>query len=122
MLAGNNIYHFISNRSLLVKDFPIRVYPVGPVQITFSNSKDQTNHTVQILMEKTKTVVTINGTKITEEVPVIKYNSLNNLILKYSKNHISVDSKFKIDGDLHSLRFIGFDSVKDTSWVIQNSK
>ena len=52
MLAGNNIYHFISNRSLLLKDFPIRVYPVGPVQITFSNSKDQTNHTVQILMEK----------------------------------------------------------------------
>ena len=73
-------------------------------------------------MEKTKTVVTINGTKITEEVPVIKYNSLNDLILKYSKNHISVDSKFKIDGDLHSLRFIGFDSIKDTSWVIQNSK
>ena len=73
-------------------------------------------------MEKTKTVVTINGTKITEEVPVIKYNSLNNLIMKYSKNQISVDGKFKINGDLHSLGFIGFDSIKDTSWVIQNSK
>ena len=105
-----------------MKDFPVRVYPTGPIEITFSNSKNYTNHTIHILFEKTKTVVTINGTIITEEVPVVKYNNINDLIFKYKRNHISIDNKFDISGYFHAIRFIGFDSVRDTSWVIHNSK
>ena len=106
----------------MVKDFPVRVYPTSPIEITFSNSRNQTNHTIQILLEKTKTVVTINGTIMTEEVPVVKYNSINDLIFRYKRNLISIDNKFDISGHFHLIRFIGFDSVRETSWIVQNSK
>ena len=115
-------YHFISNKTLLEKEFRVRIFPKGPVQIAFTNTQNQTNHTLVIMLENTKTTIFQNGSKSKDEVSMIKYNTLNDIHIRFTKAEISVNKHLFINGDFHFLRFIGFDSTLDSSWVVQESK
>ena len=107
---------------MLEKNFQLRVYPTGPVVITFSNTRDQMNHTVAFLIENTKIEVHHNGTEIDKEASSIKYNAINILEIKYSKTQIVFDRKIQVLDDFHALKFISFKSTKHAVWIVQQSK
>ena len=104
------------------KEFPVRIFPKGSVKIAFSNTKNQTNHTVVFMLENTRSAIYQNGSRIRDEVAIISYNTLNDVHISFTKTQITLNKKINITGDYHFLRFIGFDSMLDSSWVVQESK
>ena len=105
--------------------FQVRIFPKGSVEIAFTNTRNQTNHTVVWMLQNTGTTIYHNGSKTADEESIIKYNELNDIHISFTTTQITVKNldhkKITITGDYHFLRFIGFDSTLDSSWVVQES-
>ena len=98
------------------------MYPLGPVIIIFSDTRDQLHHTVEFVVENTKTSVLHNGTEIKEEASGLKYNAINSLEISFSETQIIFDKNIQVLNDFYALRFISFKSDNVASWVVQQSK
>ena len=122
----DSVFHFVDNSSIpLQKKFYVRVYPEGPVKLTFSKTKDQLNKTVTFNIGTDETIVEEFGCNfdfsLNEPSQKVNLNSINDIEITITDTKINFEDKITINGSFEELKFIGFDSELPASWIVQKS-
>ena len=121
-----SVFHFVDNSSIpLHKKFFFRVFPEGPVKLTFSKTRDQLNNTITFNINKDGTSVEEFGCNFNFSLnePSLKVNlkSINDIEITITDTKINFEDKIIINGNFEELKFIGFDSELPASWIVQKS-
>ena len=122
----DSVLHFVDNSSIpLHKKFYIRVYPEGPVKLTFSKTKDQLNKTLTFNIGMDETIVEEFGCNfdfsLNEPSQKVNLKSINDIEITITDTKINFEDKIIINGSFEELKFIGFDSELPASWIVQKS-
>ena len=117
------VIHFVKNKTAqLYKLFEIRVFPSDSINITFSNTEDQTNETLVFFIEESLTTVFKNNLEIERIDMKLKMDELNVIEILFKATEINFNNLRILNGTFSRLLLIGFSSVQHSSWVVEESK
>ena len=118
-------FHFIS-KYVHSKQIKFRVFPTSPINITFSNARNISNHTVTFELSASATKLIVNETSIeiysTPNHVGVKFGKLNDYNIQFTTTNILFNGKISARGHFQELRFIRFASVGHVSWTVEESK
>ena len=120
-------FHFVDNRSIpLNKKVSFRVFPEGPVKVILSKTRDQLNNSIIFYIEEEETTVEGVGCNFDylsneSSATILKLNSINDIEISITKSEINYQDRIVIKGLFEDLKFIGFDSDLQASWIVQKS-
>ena len=98
---------------------------MGPISITFSQTKDLHNLTVTFLLDTAQTSVTSESwphTVTKNEPSGLKLQKLNDLYINFAETEINLNDEVILNGEFEHLNFIAFASDDRASWIVHKSK
>ena len=125
---NQTVFHFRANHSQLEMVLRSRVFSKESFCITFSTTGDQDDDEhLAFSFQQDRTTLTGNQSKVWEEKSIFEFGKLNDFEIEFkNKSIIFINKKasasIAIDGNFDKFKFIGFYSVKPSSWIVPQSK